>query len=411
MPQLAKRGKWVFGWSTVSPDGKIYIPPEAYAEYGFQPAENAIIIRGSRRSGGFAIGRPEKLLSSPLASRFIGQTTIGRQGQVQLPPDIGVQPGDRLVVVRGSGLALGFLQRGPVYEEALRHPELITFTVSETFTLRCLVDNNSMDAASLQAEHGVAFTIETPAGHLLFDTGQSGEALAHNAARLGVDLSRIDALAFSHAHYDHTGGLETFLRHSHPGLPLYAHPDLFRERFSLKNNQPRSIGLSVSQADLARRTTLHLSAAPQEILPHVWTIGQITTRIEFEGRSPHHYIQADGGGWVPDPYLDDMALVLKTSAGLVVVCGCCHAGLINTLTHLRQLFTGEIKAIVGGTHLANVEAESLERAIAFLRAVNENYLPDLYLNHCSGEQAMAILAQSFGEKVKPCPAGTVLMFN
>lgn len=411
MPQLAKGGKWVFGWSIVGPNGEFQIPPEAYNEYGFRPGESIIITRGSRTSGGFGLGRPERLSNSPLQSRFIGHVRMGAGGRVSLPPEAGVQPGERLITVRGSGLALGFLQRGPVYEEALRHPELTTFTVAGTFTLRCLVDNNTLDAASFWAEHGVAFAIETPAGHLLFDTGQSGEALAHNAARLGVDLSRIDAIAFSHAHYDHTGGLETFLRHSRPGLPLYAHPDLFRERFSLKNNQPRPIGLSVSQTDLAQQTTLHLSAAPQEILPHVWTTGQITARAEFEGRSPHHYIQADDGGWVTDPYLDDMALVLKTSTGLVVVCGCCHAGLINTLTHVRQLFSGEIRAIIGGTHLANVEAESLERAIAFLRAVNINCPPDLYLNHCSGEHALDILAQSFGEKVKPCLVGTTLKFN
>jgi hypothetical protein len=127
MPQLVKGGKWVFGWCIVGPAGEIRIPPEAYTEYGFQPRESVIITRGSRRSGGFGIGKREKLAISPLKPRFTGQTTIGTDGCVGLPPEAGIQPGERLLAVRGSGLALGFLQRGPIYEEALKHPGIETF--------------------------------------------------------------------------------------------------------------------------------------------------------------------------------------------------------------------------------------------------------------------------------------------
>ncbi len=130
MPQLAKGGKWVFGWCVVRLNGEIRIPPVAYAEYGFQPGESVIIIRGSRRSGGFGIGRPAKLANSPLGSRFIVHATLGADGQVTLPPEAGVQPGERLLSVRGSGLALGFLQRGPIYEEALNHSEIELFMVA-----------------------------------------------------------------------------------------------------------------------------------------------------------------------------------------------------------------------------------------------------------------------------------------
>lgn len=282
--------------------------------------------------------------------------------------------------------------------------------MSEIFTLRCLVDNNTLDDASIRAEHGVAFAIETSTRLILFDTGQSGDVLTHNAAQMGLDLRQANALALSHAHYDHTGGLEMFLRHSRPGLPLYAHPDLFRERYTLKSGQPRSIGLHMAQTDLAQRATLHLSAEPVEILRHVWTSGEITDRTEFEGRSSQHFIRANGD-WLPDPYRDDMALILETQAGLVVICGCCHAGLLNTLAHVRRVFTREILAIVGGAHLANVDADTLEHAISVLRTTCAPHLPDLYLNHCTGEHTLATLAQAFGGKVHPCPAGTVLTFG
>lgn len=130
MPQLAKGGKWVFGWVVVGLGGEIQIPPEAYMEYGFQAGETVIFIHGSRRSGGFGLGRPERLAQTniPLQKRIFGQGTIHTAGRVALPPEAGVKAGDRLLVVRGSGLALGFLQRGPIYEEALRHPEIEVFS-------------------------------------------------------------------------------------------------------------------------------------------------------------------------------------------------------------------------------------------------------------------------------------------
>lgn len=129
MPQLAKGGKWVFGWCVVSPEGKIRIPPEAFTEYGFQPGENLILTSGSRTSGGFGLGRPVWLANSPLRSHFIGRAFASADGCVALPPEAAASPGERLLVVRGSGLALGFLQRGPIYEEAQTHPHIDVFAV------------------------------------------------------------------------------------------------------------------------------------------------------------------------------------------------------------------------------------------------------------------------------------------
>ena len=131
MPQLVKGGKWIFGWVVVGSNCEIPIPPEAFTEYGFQSGETVFFIRGSRTSGGFSIGRSEKLVQSKIDLRLrgLGQGTIDQVRPLVLPPDIGLKPGDRLLVGRGSGLALGFLQRGPIFEEAQKHTELEIFTV------------------------------------------------------------------------------------------------------------------------------------------------------------------------------------------------------------------------------------------------------------------------------------------
>jgi hypothetical protein len=129
MPQLVKGGKWVFGWVIVGTHRTLPIPPQAIEEYGFQIGEPVAFLRGSRRSGGFSAGRLEKLAKGrfPLQNCIIDQGEIAEGGLIEIPPAIEIQPDDRLLVVRGSGLALGFIAKGLIYQEALKHPEIETF--------------------------------------------------------------------------------------------------------------------------------------------------------------------------------------------------------------------------------------------------------------------------------------------
>jgi hypothetical protein len=132
MPRLVKGGKWVFGWVVVGPQREISIPPAAYREYGFQVGDEVLFLKGSRRSGGFSIGRAE-IIPALLQKRALGRGRIDTPGRVMAPPETGAQPGDRLLAARGSGLALGLLTRGPIYEEALKHLELEVFETVQLY--------------------------------------------------------------------------------------------------------------------------------------------------------------------------------------------------------------------------------------------------------------------------------------
>jgi len=123
MPRLVKGGKWVYGWVVIGPKGEMTIPPEAWREFGFRAGNQVLFLPGSRRSDGFGVAAPGQM-TIPLVERALGRGRIGEGGQVVLPPEANVRPGDRLLAVRGSRYALGFVAQGPIYEEALKHAEL-----------------------------------------------------------------------------------------------------------------------------------------------------------------------------------------------------------------------------------------------------------------------------------------------
>ena len=136
MPRLVKGAKWTYGWAVVGPELEIAIPPEAWREYGFEAGQPAIFLSGSKRSGGFAVSTLERMeqAAGRLGGGALGELGRGRfaeGGRLTIPPEVAAQTstqaGDRLLTVRGSRFGLGFIARGPIYEQALDHPALGTF--------------------------------------------------------------------------------------------------------------------------------------------------------------------------------------------------------------------------------------------------------------------------------------------
>jgi 7,8-dihydropterin-6-yl-methyl-4-(beta-D-ribofuranosyl)aminobenzene 5'-phosphate synthase len=275
--------------------------------------------------------------------------------------------------------------------------------------ITCLVDNAAQRGSEVWGEHGLSFLIETETGRILYDTGQSGTVLMHNMRTLDCDPATIDAMAISHAHYDHTGGLPALLERTRQDIALYAHTALFEPRYSGRAEEPRSIGSPMTREALEARVSLRLSDEPQQVWPGIWTTGEIVERPEPEGRSDHHLIRAHPESreaeWIADPYRDDTSLVVETGQGLLLLCGCCHAGLLNTIAHVERTFHRPVVAIAGGTHLVNATAEHLQHVGKVLAA--RESLQHVYLNHCSGQAGYVSLLLSLGpHAVHPCPAGT-----
>lgn len=272
--------------------------------------------------------------------------------------------------------------------------------------LICVTDNCVARGSSLWGEHGLCFWVETARGSVLWDTGQSAIVLLHNLELLNLADRPVTALALSHAHYDHTGALQAYIE-GHPGLPVYGNASLLEPRYARSGEKVRSIGLEGEPDDWRAWAALSLTDYPQEILPTIRTTGRISPRPYPQGSSPHHVVERLGT-MVPDPYADDMSLVLKVAEGIVLLCGCCHAGLRNTLATLRAQTSKPLLAIIGGTHLADAAEGEIA---ALIETLEREGSPRLYLNHCTGECAIYALHAAFGERVSPCPAGTVIAFD
>ncbi|MBN1486210.1 MAG: MBL fold metallo-hydrolase [Anaerolineae bacterium] len=258
--------------------------------------------------------------------------------------------------------------------------------------LTCITNDEA--PASFHIEHGFAVWIESDHGNILFDTGSSSEALLYNMQQLDLNPAKIDAVILSHAHDDHTGGLEGLIPYLKPNTPLYANATLFRNRYSNHGDGPLYRGIKLSQGELAQHMALHLSDDPQEVMPGIWTTGAITNRPEPEGRSARHTI-IEESQHIPDPYSDDLSLVIESSDALFLLCGCCHAGLLNTIYHIQTRWDKPISGLGGGTHLKGATEETMARTISKVLAMENLRL--VWLAHCSGEDFI----EKMGEALEP----------
>lgn len=243
------------------------------------------------------------------------------------------------------------------------------------------------------AEHGFSVFLKTDSGNWLVDTG-SGKTILHNAPELGLDLASVQGVILSHNHWDHTGGLLPVAK-AKSGLEVYAHPALFRETFH-DDSVGDNIGLPYSREELeAHGMTFSLSTEFREIVPGLWLTGEVPRVTEYENDGFSQMVKMQNG-YEKDHVSDDQSVVIETEKGLVVVLGCCHAGIINTLTYISdKMGTKSFYAVFGGTHLAPANDEKLKKVLADLDGFKIHLLG---ISHCSGLTIVPALHEKFGSR-------------
>jgi 7,8-dihydropterin-6-yl-methyl-4-(beta-D-ribofuranosyl)aminobenzene 5'-phosphate synthase len=255
-------------------------------------------------------------------------------------------------------------------------------------------------------EWGFGALVEADGRRILFDTGKFPETVLRNSRELGVDLSTVEEVILSHNHIDHTGGLVALRRElskTNPKSLSRAHVGrgIFWER---PDDQPDESVLTVRKEYQELGGTFVEHAGPAEIHPGMWLTGPVP-RIHPERNWSGVSKVRSPEGLVEDTIPEDQSLLIETGSGLVVISGCGHAGIINTLEYARKTVEeAPIHAALGGFHLFRASTESLAWTGTKLREMG---LENLLGAHCTGIEAVFRLRESAGLDRDHCLVGAV----
>ncbi|MGI6452053.1 MAG: MBL fold metallo-hydrolase [Syntrophomonadaceae bacterium] len=273
-------------------------------------------------------------------------------------------------------------------------------------SITILVENTT-PVAPLIGEYGFSALVTVDEHTILFDTG-SNQALFTNSAILGEKIGDADAVVISHGHFDHTGGLVPYLQKYGP-KPVFAHPHLFAVRPKpLGKNRERQIGCPYSESQI-------IEAGGQltyvdnffELYQDVYITGEIPRKSVFEDAGGDFKMMVNGS-LQEDIIIDDMALIVNHPEGLIIVSGCAHAGIINTISYAcEKTGNSKVLAVIGGTHLVGASQERIAKTIDALK----KYDPDkVIVSHCTGFYAAAGILHELGDRVVKGETGMQFQF-
>ena len=260
-------------------------------------------------------------------------------------------------------------------------------------TIHCLVD--TIAEPGYMPEFGLSLFIESDDRRILFDTG-AGEALIPNAVRMGIDLNSATDIVLSHGHYDHTGGLAKL--DPPPQTPVYVGQVVAEPCWSLHDDGTKhGITMPTESQRILNKCQVHEINTFTSIHPSMFLTGSIP-RESGEDCGGHFF--SGEACTMPNLIPEEQALLLASG---ILITGCCHAGIINTVEACRKARPDiAIRTIIGGLHLRHADENRLERTADYLASLE---LEHLVLMHCTGENAVEYLCSHLACEVAALPAG------
>jgi len=271
-----------------------------------------------------------------------------------------------------------------------------------------LVENSSIDESKYKSEHGISLFIETDIFKILFDTGQSN--LFHqNAKKMSIDITTVDCCVISHGHYDHGGGLSTFINENKKSQIFLKKNAFENHLIKFDNNKEIYIGLENTVLK-KNRNRFNFIDEFTEIEPNIFII----TKIDHNYAKPignKTLMKKTDNSIKEDKFNHELILVIRENDGLVIFTGCSHNGILNMIETVESYFKNEtIKAVFGGFHLHNSRTDTMNEEKNDVIQIGESllkkkFIKNIYTGHCTGKIAFDILKDVMGEKLKPFSTG------
>jgi 7,8-dihydropterin-6-yl-methyl-4-(beta-D-ribofuranosyl)aminobenzene 5'-phosphate synthase len=321
-------------------------------------------------------------------------------------------------------------------------------SVAQSVEVTVLVDNSAdlmvrstetvkrFTKEPLLAEHGFAALIdlEEAGVRILWDAGISQMALLDNAERMEIDLTTVDKIALSHGHRDHFAAMTNVIgrvaRKPEPRewakdalvdeirtwakghkVPLIAHPAAFRERWGIAKDGKKYGPHNVPREEWeAAGAEIVLSEGPHRLGPGCWTTGAIPRKSFEQAGMPSSLAYREGHEFIRDSLDDDQAIVIHVrDKGLVVLTGCAHSGVVNTIRYAREISgVDRVFAILGGFHLGRAKENEIERTIDEIVSM----MPEMVVpSHCTGFRATARFAERMPDQFVQGIVGTKYLFG
>lgn len=275
-------------------------------------------------------------------------------------------------------------------------------------TISVLAEDSIAFDTPFVGRFGLSILLELKSGtcekHILYDTNSAAAPILHNLQIMEKSLDKVDTIFLSHCHYDHTDGLIGVLESMNRPVSVVAHPEIFRPCFEINPDGIRHIGiLPQSRIEMERKKAVFtLTREPLNLMSGVTTSGEIKRESSFEVLEDLYTI--DDGRTVQDHERDDAALILNFQEGIVIVTGCCHAGIVNTMMQAKRI-TGvsKVYAVIGGLHFIDASEEKIEKSIEALSEVEW-----VLAGHCTGFEGLRRIADVMGDRFRQIQTGTII---
>lgn len=276
------------------------------------------------------------------------------------------------------------------------------------------------------SEPGLSYLLKVQSGTethtLLFDTGISGACLLHNAktfasskavlmGEVSAKFEDIEAVILSHGHFDHCGGLLEVFNEINKELPVFLHKSAFvSRRVEVMPDFKVDLPALDEETVIKAGADLQKVEGPTSIASDLILLsGNVERQTDFEKGMPGAEAKIDDS-WIPDPFHDDQGIAINIKGkGLIVIGGCSHAGIVNTIKHIQKVSKiNDVHAVLGGFHLSGENEKLIDPTISAMKEVNPDYIIPM---HCTGWNAINRFAQEMPDNFILNSVGATYIFQ